>query len=66
VPPRDPRTGIILEGFQKRFTQLRESNLPAWSPRDRFDHFYRFSTNTRVASSESGKILRLSDPLRLL
>ena len=65
VPPRDPRTGVALEGFQKRFTHLRESSLPSWSPRDRFDHFYRFSTNTRVPSSESGKFLRLSDPLTL-
>jgi len=65
VPPRNPHTGAILEGFQRRFTQLRESTLPAWSPRSRFDHFYRFATNTRVAPSESGKLLRLSDPLVL-
>ena len=65
VPPRDPLTGVILDGFQKRFTQLRESTLPEWSPRERFDHFYRFSTNTRVASSESNKHLRVGDSLRL-
>jgi uncharacterized protein YcbX len=65
VPPRDPQTGAVLDGFQKRFTQLRESTLPPWSPFDRFDHFYRFATNTRVPSSESGKLLRLSDPLTL-
>ena len=65
VPPRDPFTGISLEGFQKRFTQLREQSLPASSPRDRFDHFYRFATNTRLAPSESNKLLRLSDPLNL-
>jgi uncharacterized protein len=63
VPPRDPRTGVVLEGFQKRFTQLRESTLPTESPRERFDHFYRMSTNTRVASSEAGKTLRLGDSL---
>jgi len=66
VPPRDPRTGVTLDGFQKRFTQLREANLPPWSPRERFDRFYRFSTNTRVASTEAGKLLRLHDPLCLL
>lgn len=63
VPPRDPCTGVNLDGFQKRFTQQREANLPASSPRERFDHFYRLSTNTRVASSESGKLLRISDAL---
>jgi uncharacterized protein YcbX len=66
VPPRNPQTGEILEGFQKRFTQLRESTLPPWSPRPRFDHFYRLSTNTRVAPSETNKLLRVGDPLRLV
>jgi uncharacterized protein YcbX len=65
VPPRNPQTGEILEGFQKRFTQLRESTLPPWSPRPRFDHFYRLSTNTRVAPSETNKLLRVGDPLIL-
>lgn len=65
VPARDPHTGITLDGFQKQFTQLRESNLPSWSPRPRFDHFYRLSTNTRVAPPESSKLLNLGDPLLL-
>jgi len=65
VPPRNPLTGENLDGFQKRFTQSREAALPPWSPRERFDHFYRLSTNTRVAPSESGKLLRHGDPLVL-
>lgn len=65
VPPRNPHTGAILDGFQKHFTQLREASLPEWSPRPRFDHFYRFATNARVAPSESGKLLRQGDPLLL-
>jgi uncharacterized protein YcbX len=65
VPPRDPHTGETLDGFQKRFTQLREATLPPWSPTTRFDHYYRLSTNTRVASSESNKLLRQGDPLTL-
>jgi uncharacterized protein len=63
VPPRDPQTGEVLTGFQKHFARLREATLPAWSPRSRFDHFYKFATNTRVAPAESGKSLRLRDPL---
>jgi uncharacterized protein len=66
VPPRDPCTGQLIPTFQKHFTQQREAFLPSWSPRSRFDHFYRFSTNTRVASTQAGKILRLHDPLTLL
>lgn len=66
VPPRNPLTGETLDGFQKHFTQMRETTLPAWSPRTRFDHFYRLSTNTRVAPSERGKFLRAGDSLQLL
>ena len=65
VPPRDPCTGVILEGFQKHFTRQREATLPEWAARERFDHFYRLSTNTRVASSEAGNVLRVGDALML-
>jgi uncharacterized protein len=65
VPPRDPLTGVNLDGFQKQFTRQREATLPAWSPKARFDHFYRLSTNTRVASSQEGRALRVGDSLVL-
>jgi len=65
VPPRNPHTGGDITGFQKRFSELRRANLPPWSPKGRFDHFYRLATNTRVAPSESGKILRVGDPVLL-
>jgi uncharacterized protein YcbX len=63
VPPRNARTGEILQGFQKIFSDYRRSHLPAWSPEARFDHYYRMATNTRVAPSESGRILRVGDAL---
>jgi uncharacterized protein YcbX len=63
VPSRDPRTGAPLSDFQKRFTELRQAQLPSWSHAARFDHFYRLATNTRVAGTEAGKPLRLGDPL---
>ena len=66
VPPRDPQTGADWPAFQKRFTEYRRAALPAWSPAERFDHFYRMATNTRVASTESGKILRVGDTLEFL
>jgi uncharacterized protein YcbX len=65
VPPRDPRTGEIIPGFQKIFSDYRRSHIPAWTPEARFDHYYRMATNTRVASTESGRILRLGDTLVL-
>jgi MOSC domain-containing protein len=63
VPPRDPCTGVNWDGFQKRFVQQREATLPEWSPRERFDHFYKLSTNTRVSSAQRGKVLRVQDLL---
>ena len=66
VPPRNPRTGEIIPGFQKRFSDFRRANIPSWTPEGRFDHYYRLATNTRVACSESGKILRVGDSLLLL
>jgi uncharacterized protein YcbX len=64
VPARDAHTGADFLGFQKRFVEQRRAQLPAWSPAERFDHFYRLSTNTRVPSAEAGKLLRLGDELR--
>jgi uncharacterized protein YcbX len=65
VPARESQTGITNDGFQKRFTDLRRAQLPPWAPAERFDHFYRLATNTRVPSTEYGKILRLGDALAL-
>jgi len=63
VPPRDSFTGEDLIGFQLRFMAQRQAQLPAWSSAARFDHYYRFTTNTRVAIAESGKTLRVGDTL---
>ncbi len=65
VPPRNPRTGEIIPGFQKIFSDYRRSHIPPWSPEARFDHYYRMATNTRVASTETGKLLRVGDPVYL-
>jgi uncharacterized protein YcbX len=65
VPSRDSHTGEILLDFTRRFSDLRRKHLPPWSPESRFKHYYHLATNTRVPSSESGKLLRLGDPLLL-
>jgi uncharacterized protein len=65
VPARDPQTGDFLADFQKRFSDLRRQTLPPWAPDARFDHFYRLAVNTRVAPTETGKLLRLGDTLHL-
>jgi uncharacterized protein len=65
VPPRDPQTGEIIPGFQRRLSDFRRANIPSWTPEARFDHYYRLATNTRVAPTEIGKRLRVGDPLLL-
>jgi uncharacterized protein len=63
VPARESSTGEVNVGFQTRFVKLRRQHLPPWPPEERFDHFYRLATNTRVPSTEAGKLLRVGDPL---
>ena len=63
VPSRDARTGEIIADFTKRFSEKRRATMPPWSPESRFDHYYRLATNTRVPSTECGKLLRLGDQL---
>ena len=65
VPPRNPRTGEDLTGFQKKFSEMRRNSLPPSSPAARFDHFYRLATNTRVPSTERGQLIRVGDALVL-
>jgi uncharacterized protein YcbX len=65
VPSRESQTGATNDGFQKRFTELRRAQLPPWAPATRFDHFYRLATNTRVPSTEQGKLVRVQDSLTL-
>ncbi len=65
VPARESQTGVDTVGFQNRFIELRRAQLPPWAPAERFDHFYRLATNTRVPSTECGKLLRLGDALNL-
>jgi uncharacterized protein YcbX len=65
VPPRDPRTGADLIGFQKKFSEMRRASLPPSSAEERFDHYYRLATNTLVPSTEQGKLIRVADALVL-
>lgn len=61
VPTRDPSTGEAYPEFQKIFTRFREATLPINTERSRFNHFYRLALNTRIPSTEVGKILKLGD-----
>jgi uncharacterized protein YcbX len=66
VPPRDPETGEAIPEFSQIFRERRESTLPAWANRGRFNHFYRLAVNTRGLVSEAGKKLSVGDGVSLL
>jgi uncharacterized protein YcbX len=65
VPTRDPDRSEPIPQFQKEFMALRKKHLPAWSNPDRFNHYYRFATNTSVPPTEAGKTLRVGDVIEL-
>lgn len=66
VPSRDPRTGIRYRGFQRLLATKRKETVPPWSPLASFQHFYHFCVLTRVPPSETGKVLKVGDEVRLL
>ncbi|AKG23601.1 MOSC domain-containing protein [Calothrix sp. 336/3] len=50
VPTRDSFTGEADSQFQKVFVSKRQQTLPPWAINSRFNHYYRLSINTRLAS----------------
>jgi uncharacterized protein YcbX len=56
VPTRQSTTGEETPLFQKQFAALRQSRLPSTSPTEKFDHYYRFTVNTKLVDRGSGRI----------
>jgi len=65
VPTRDATTGRLGIGLRTAIQQTSRTTLPLWSPRSRFDHFYRLSTNTR-RRDEGTAMIHVGDPIELL
>lgn len=65
VPTRDPLSGEVWPEFARRFGELRSERLPDWAPRQRFNHFYRLTVNTRLLDRGEG-IIRVGDPVELV
>ncbi len=65
VPSRDPHTGEVTTGFQREFAGHRERTLPAWAPRERFNHFYRLAINTTVPETNWHSTLSVGDEVRI-
>jgi uncharacterized protein YcbX len=66
VPTRDSHTGAVVpSAFAQQFSKRRAETLPNWAASERFDHFYRLSTNTRLLEPGDGQI-RIGDPVEIL
>ncbi|MGI9429664.1 MAG: MOSC domain-containing protein [Bythopirellula sp.] len=63
VPTRNSQDGAVAESFARDFVRYREEALPAWAPRERFDHFYRLGVNTRIDLGDQGGTLSVADPV---
>ena len=66
VPTRDSGDGTVTASFAREFARRREESLPSWSPRERFDHFYRLGVNTRLDSDDNGSVLHLGDSIEVI
>jgi uncharacterized protein YcbX len=66
VVTRNPQTGEPYPQFQKIFIAQRKQNLPEWTERSRFNHFYRLAVNTRLAPTEAVKVIRIGDHVKIL
>jgi uncharacterized protein len=65
VPSRDPDSAEPLVGFQKRFMERREAELPPTAVRAFFDQHYRLTVNTRLAVATEPGIVREGDPVAI-
>ena len=61
VPTRSALAGTVDPGFARQFSQQRQATLPAWSPQQRFDHFYRFGVNTLLDSTVADAHVSIGD-----
>lgn len=73
VPTRNSQTGEPTAQFQKTFMAQRQTTLPPWAERSRFNHFYRLAINTQVpaidpnspAANDESRMLQVGDQLTL-
>jgi uncharacterized protein YcbX len=65
VPTRDSQTGEAIAGFARAFADRRAAELPAWSPVEQFNHFYRLAINTAPEWIEDGAVLKVGDELTI-
>lgn len=65
VVTRNPENGEAYPNFQKTFTRQRRENLPEWTQKAQFNHFFRLAINTRLPSTEAQKTISLNDAVNI-
>lgn len=65
VPTRDSQSGVVVAEFARTFFGQRKKELPAWSPVEQFDHFYRLAINTSADGIQPDAVVRVGDEVGL-
>jgi uncharacterized protein YcbX len=66
VPPRNPFTGETDKTFIKRMIKSREENVPTWSQIKKMESLYHLTVDTFIPDSETGKEIKIGDPVQLI
>lgn len=66
VPPRDPFSGETDKTFIKSMMRSRAGSLPSNSCLPHYGNFYHLTVNTYIPETETGKRLKVGDPVRIL
>jgi uncharacterized protein YcbX len=61
VPTRESQTGRGDPSFTRTFVERRELELPAWSPAEQFNHYYRLAINTAADWVGPDAVIRVGD-----
>lgn len=63
VPTRDSQNGEPTRTFQQEFIRNRAAVLPDWTPRSRFNHFYKLALNSRALMHGQAASIQVGDTL---
>lgn len=66
VPTRNAITAEVNSNFQKIFINKRRETLPEWVNKSRFNHYYKLTVNTRLATHKAdNQVIKIGDELSL-
>ncbi|WP_371261611.1 MOSC domain-containing protein [Rivularia sp. PCC 7116] len=67
VPTRNAVTGKMDCDFQEIFINKRRETLPEWVNKSRFNHYYKLTVNSRLASKKfKNQLIKIGDEVSLM